>query len=300
MNFAKRYVCGFIRPKNTYVLAARHARRSLYHHPMFRAFGVALKRQAGPGFHHQPLYFKALSLIDFLRISPRPINTSVLSGFSAASLRKQRHCVFHFSGVRLRDDQGCVRCGNDDHLFDSGDDEQTTVLAANIAVRHIVQLNIANRDITAIVPLRGLPKRPPAADVAPSHFRRYYGGAIRALHHGVVDRVSFGTSESLGVEAEKIKIGPRRLDRFGTRGDGPRLKPVELCQIIRRLEDEHTAVPAIASIRKIALRRRYIGLLHECGNLKAPDCTAQRVASTNIAITGFRLGRRDTKRNDFA
>ncbi len=155
----------------------------------------------------------------------------------------------------------------------------------DIAVAHVLVR-------VALAPCQArLPQRLPGTNIVPVRVQRHDHGTAGVLHDGVIDRLGRRSAERGGIESQEIEVGatpsvcgPHSAEQLGC-------VTLELREISTRAEHEHAAVPVVAALRQIALRRRAVGLLDE--GLDGPGALAGRGA--DVAVAGRRAARLDAE-----
>ena len=173
-------------------------------------------------------------------------------------------------------------------------------------VARVAHERVAVHGIAVAVVGADLPHRVPGAEVAPAGVERDHADRdarsvpARRLHHRVVDALGRNGRERRGVEAQERGVDLRAAERrFARRGDvGP--EAAQRIQPHARAQDEHAAVPVVAAIGDVALRRRQVGLLDEGSDRPRFLGGALYRAGADVAVAGVRPLRPDAENDDAA
>ena len=168
------------------------------------------------------------------------------------------------------------------------------MLCPNVATFDVICDYVTHDSILLVIFCRDFPQRIPGTNITPACIQWHHRGPLCAFHHRVIYRLFGRIHKSLGPDTSKYIIVAHRLEGFLHRTGDVRALGQQFSEEVARLEYEHAAVPVIVSGRNVAFCGLLIGLLDEAVDLVAD---AKRPARFDVAITGFRAGGLDAKRD---
>ena len=140
------------------------------------------------------------------------------------------------------------------------------------------------------------PESFPGAEIGPADIHRHHRGALRLLHHRIVDRDRGGSFEGRLVQAPEIEVGGRGLEAPPlTAARNLRRQTLRLLDQTFGGKDEHPAVPGKAALLQIALGGFLVRLLDEPLDALASGQTLERFGAFDVAVARFRPVRRDAE-----
>ena len=256
---------------------------------------VHLQRQLPPGIDDDALDLETLARVDAFVAAPGTVHEAVLQVLRAFVARQVVHHLLHpLHLVAMRHQHGIVRL--DDHQVVHAQDGQHAAAGPHQAIARAVEIHVAAHDIALLVLGQDFPQGRPGADVAPADGGGHDDGAVRVLHHGMVERNAAAAGKGGRLQAEKIQVAAAVRDGLLARCQQVRFQRAQFAQAGGGAEQEHAAVPQVALVGQEGAGRRQVRLFHEALDLPPVRRSGQGCAGKDIAIARFGGRRQDAKR----